>query len=60
MKIEAIMDKLMDGYREAHGKGDMKTCWKILEIFRTLGVTPKQDKLDTINRMHCKKKLSIM
>lgn len=60
MKIDLIMDRLMEGYRDAHNKGDMKSCGKMLEIFRTIGVVPKEDKLDTINRMSGKKKHSIM
>ena len=60
MDINGIMDTLMEGYRKAHEGGDMKQCGKLLEIFRTIGVVPKEDKLDTINRMAGKKKNSIM
>ena len=55
-----ILDSLNSAYRKAYESENKQHCEKLMEIFRGIGVAPKEDKLDTINRMKGKKQSSIM
>ena len=54
-----VMENILSRYEKAYQQGKWGVCEMILETMKKHGII-RNDKLDTINRMSGKKKLSVM